>query len=61
MREEFEAEKEELSREIIEQKQSEEVLDQDRVAMAKRRKADAFSNNRPKGQRGSKNARSELN
>jgi len=61
MREEFEAEKEELSREIIEQKQSEEVLDQDRVAMAKRRKADASSNNRPKGQRGSKNARGELN
>jgi len=55
------AEKEELSIEIIEQKQSEEVLDQDRVAMAKRRKADASSNNRPKGQRGSKNARGELN
>jgi circadian clock protein KaiC len=52
MREEFEAEKEELSREIIEQKQSEEVLDQDRVAMAKNRKADASSNNRPNGQRG---------
>jgi circadian clock protein KaiC len=63
MREEFEAEKEELSREIIEQKQSEEVLDQDRAAMAKSRKADvdASSNNRPKGQRGSKNARGELN
>ena len=61
MREEFEAEKEELSREIIEQKQSEEVLDQDRVAMAVRRKVDASSNNRPKGQRGSKNARGELN
>jgi circadian clock protein KaiC len=61
MREEFEAEKQELAREIIEQKQSEEVLDQDRVAMAVRRKADASSKNRPKGQRGSKNARSELN
>jgi len=52
MREEFETEKEELAREIIEQKQSEEVLDQDRVAMAVRRKADASSNNRPKGQKG---------
>ena len=61
MREEFEAEKEELAREIIEQKQSEEVLAQDRVAMAVRRKADASSKNRPKGQRGRKNARSELN
>jgi circadian clock protein KaiC len=61
MRAEFEAEKEELSREIIERKQSEEVLDQDRVAMAKRRGADTSSNNQPKGQRGSKNARGELN
>jgi circadian clock protein KaiC len=61
MREEFEAEKEQLSREIIEQGQSEEAVDQDRVAMAVRRKADASSNNRPKGQRGSKNARGELN
>ncbi len=54
MREEFEAEKAELAREIIEQKHSEEVLDQDRAAMAVRRKADASasSNNRPKGQRG---------
>ena len=61
MREEFETEKEELSREIVEQKQREEVLDQDRVAMAVRRKADASSNNRPQGQRGSKNARGESN
>jgi circadian clock protein KaiC len=61
MREEFEAEKAELSREIIEQKQTEEVLDQDRVAMAVRRNADASSKNRPKGQRGSKNARGKLN
>jgi circadian clock protein KaiC len=52
MREEFEAEKAELSREIIEQKQSEEVLDRDRAAMAKSRKADTSSNNRPNGQRG---------
>ena len=61
MREEFETEKEELSREIVEQKQSEEVLDQDRVAMAVRRKADSSSNNRPQGRRGIKNARGELN
>jgi circadian clock protein KaiC len=61
MREEFEAEKEQLSREIIEQGQSEEVVDQDRVAMAVRRKADASSNNRPKGQRGGKNAQRESN
>jgi circadian clock protein KaiC len=52
MREEFEAEKKELAREIMEQKQSEAVLDQNRVAMAVSRKADASSNNRPNGQRG---------
>jgi circadian clock protein KaiC len=54
LRAEFETEKEELEKDILEQKQHEEVLEQDRVAMAVSRKADAdaFSNNRPKGQRG---------
>ena len=61
LRAEFETEKEELEKDIIEQKQQEGVLDQDRAAMAGRRKGDASSNNRPNGQRGSKNARGELN
>lgn len=60
MREEFEAEKKELATAIIEQKQSEAVLDQNRVAMAMSRKADVSSNNRPNGQRGRKHARGEL-
>ena len=53
LRAEFETEKEELEKDILEQKQHEDVLEQDRVAMAVSRKADAdaFSNNRPKGQR----------
>jgi circadian clock protein KaiC len=49
---EFETEKGELEKDIIEQKQHEGVLEQDRAAMAKSRKADASSNNRPNGQRG---------
>jgi circadian clock protein KaiC len=49
---EFETEKEELEKDIIEQKQHEGVLEQDRAAMAKSRKADTSSNNRPNGQRG---------
>ena len=61
MRKEFEAEKKELAREIMEQKQSEAVLDQNRVAMAVSRKANVSSNNRSNGQRGRKNARGELN
>jgi len=53
LRAEFETEKEELEKDIIEQKQHEGVLEQHRTAMAKRRKADASSNNsRPNGQRG---------
>ena len=52
LRAEFETEKEELEKDIIEQKQHEGVLEQDRAAMAKSRKADASSNNRLKGQRG---------
>ena len=62
LRAEFETEKEELEKDILEQKQHEEVLEQDRVAMAVSRKADAdaFSNNRPKGRRGSNNARGKL-
>jgi circadian clock protein KaiC len=52
LRAEFETEKEELEKDIIEQKQHEGVLEQDRAAMAKSRKADASSNNRPNGQRG---------
>lgn len=62
LRAEFETEKEELEKEILQQKQREGVLEQDRAAMAKSRKADADSNNnRPSGQRGSKNAHRELN
>jgi circadian clock protein KaiC len=60
MREECEAEKKELATAIIEQKQSEAVLDQNRVSMAMSRKADVSSNNRPNGQRGKKHARGEL-
>jgi circadian clock protein KaiC len=60
LRAEFEAEKEELERDILEQKQQEAVLEQDRVAMAVSRKADASSNNRPKGQRRNKNVHREL-
>jgi len=52
LRAEFETEKAELEKDIIEQKQHEGVLEQDRAAMAKSRKADASSNNRPNGQRG---------
>jgi circadian clock protein KaiC len=50
LRAEFEAEKEELEKDILEQKQHEGVLEKDRDAMAKNRKADASSNNRPNGQ-----------
>ncbi|HSE90028.1 MAG TPA: circadian clock protein KaiC, partial [Candidatus Binatia bacterium] len=46
LRAEFETEKEELEKDIIEQKQHEGVLEQDRAAMAKSRKADTSSNNR---------------
>jgi circadian clock protein KaiC len=52
LRAEFETEKKELEKDIIEQKQHEGVLEQDRAAMAKSRKPDASSNNRPNGQRG---------
>jgi circadian clock protein KaiC len=52
LRAEFETEKEELEKDITEQKQHEGVLEQDRAAMAKSRKADASSNNRPNGQKG---------
>jgi len=52
LRAEFETEQEELEKDIIEQKQHEGVLEQDRAAMAKSRKADASSNNGPNGQRG---------
>jgi circadian clock protein KaiC len=61
LRAEFEAEKEELERDILEGKQREGVLAQDRAALSMRRQADASSNNRPKGQKGNKNARRELN
>ncbi len=61
LRAEFETEKEELEKEILLQKQREGVFEQDRAAMAKSRKADTSSNNRPNGQKGSKNARGEPN
>jgi circadian clock protein KaiC len=60
LRTQFELEKEELEKEITEQKRREGVLDEDRVAMAARRKGDASSNNRPRSQRGSKNAAGEI-
>jgi circadian clock protein KaiC len=53
LRAEFETEKAEMEKDIIEQKHHEGVLEQDRAAMAKSRKADASSNNRPNGQGGS--------
>jgi circadian clock protein KaiC len=61
LRAEFETEKGELEKDIIEQKQHEGVLEQDRAAMAKGRKADASSNNRRNDQRGENNARGERN
>ena len=61
LRAEFQAEKEELERDIFERRQREGVLQEDRTAMALSRQADATSNNRPKAQRGSKNAQRESN
>ena len=52
LRAEFETEKAEMEKDLIEQKHHEGVLEQDRAAMAKSRKADASSNNRPNGQKG---------
>ena len=52
LRAEFETEKAEMEKDIIEQKHHEGVLEQDRAAMAKSRKADASSKNRPNGQKG---------
>lgn len=60
LRTQFEIEKEELEKEIKEQKRREGVLNEDRAGMAVRRKADASSNNRPRSQRGSRNAGSEI-
>jgi circadian clock protein KaiC len=61
LRAEFEAEKEEMEKEILEGKQRAGVIEKDRIDMALSRQADATSNNRPKGQRGSKNAQRESN
>jgi circadian clock protein KaiC len=61
LRAEFEAEREELERDILERREREEVLEQDRATMAWSRKADAPSNNRPKGQRENKNGQREIN
>jgi circadian clock protein KaiC len=60
LRTQFEIEKEELEREIKERKRRAGVLDEDRAVMAARRAADAPSNNRPRSQRGSKNASGEI-
>jgi circadian clock protein KaiC len=60
LRAEFEAKKEELERDIVQRKQREALLEQDRAAIAVSRKADASFNNRPKGQRRNKNAQREL-
>jgi circadian clock protein KaiC len=59
LRAEFEAEREEM--EILEGKQRARVIEKDQIAMALSRQADATSNNRPKDQRGSKNAQRESN
>jgi circadian clock protein KaiC len=61
LRAEFEAEREEMEREILERKQRARVIEQDQIAMALSRRADAASNNRPKAQRGGKNAQRETN
>jgi circadian clock protein KaiC len=61
LRAEFEAEREEMEKEILEGKQRARVIEKDRIAMALSRQAGATSNNRPKGQRGSKNAQRESN
>ena len=61
LRAEFEAEREEMEREILERKQRAGVIEQDQIAMALSRQADATSNNRPKAQRGSKNGQRERN
>jgi circadian clock protein KaiC len=61
MRAEFEAEREEMERELLEGKQRARVIEQDRIAMALSCQADARSNNRPKAQRGTKNAQRESN
>jgi circadian clock protein KaiC len=60
MRAEFESEKEELEKVIVEQKQAEGVLEQNRAARAARRKADASSNNGLASRRGNKNASREV-
>jgi circadian clock protein KaiC len=60
LRTQFEIEKEELEKEIGEQKRREGVLDEDRVARAARRKADASSNNRLKSQKRNRNASREI-
>jgi circadian clock protein KaiC len=61
LRAEFEAEREEMERDILERKQRAGAIEQYRTAMALSRQADANSNNRPKAQRGSKNAQRERN
>jgi len=50
-----------MEKEILEGKQRAGVIEKDRIAMALSRQADATPNNRPKGQRGSKNAQRESN
>src|SRR5262249_39151236 len=61
LRAEFEAESEEMEKEILEGKQRAGVIERDRIDMALTRQADVTSNNRPKGQTGSKNAQRESN
>jgi circadian clock protein KaiC len=61
LRAEFEAEREEMEKEILEGKHRAGVIEQDRLAMASSRERDVTSNNRPKGQRGGKNAQRESN
>ena len=61
LRAEFEAEREEMEREILEGKERAGTLKEDRTAMALSRQSDTTSNNRPKVQRGNKNAQRESN
>jgi circadian clock protein KaiC len=60
LRTQFEIEKEELEKEIGEQKRRERALDEDRIAMAVRRRADAPSNNRLRSQKRTRNAGGEI-
>jgi circadian clock protein KaiC len=56
MRAQFEAEKGELEKEIAQQEKQEELLDEGRAEMIHLRKADSYNSNRPRNNKGGKNA-----